>query len=197
MKNILRLILTFFYNILFRDHSIHSLHVHKSTSVGKNSKIMNYVSIDKYSEIGHHTYIGHYTSITKTKIGNFCSIASNVRIGHGDHDINSLSTNSLFFDKTFLTKKNCIIKNDVWIGTEAIISRGVTIGNGAIIGANSFVNKDIPDYSIAVGSPAKIIKYRFDDKIRQKLQNSKWWNIDDIQAIKKIFDQINSERQIP
>ena len=193
IKFFFRLIITFFYNLIFRDKLIYSLHVHRSTLVGKNSKIMNYVSIDKCSEIGHHTYIGHYSSITKTKIGNYCSIASNVRIGHGDHDINSFSTNSLFFDKTFLTKNNCIIKNDVWIGTEAIISRGVTIGNGAIIGANSFVNKDVPDYSIAVGSPAKIIKYRFDEKIRQKLLNSEWWNIDDVELIKKIFDQIKNE----
>ena len=74
----------------------------------------------------------------------YVSIANNVTIGAGEHDLNKISTSSLFYDNAYdvLTEKDCIIGNDVWIGVDSIIRRGVTIGNGAIIGANSFVNQD-------------------------------------------------------
>jgi len=72
--------------------------------------------------------------------------------------------------------KECVIGNDVWIGCNSTILRGVTIGNGAVIGANSLVNKDVPPYAIVVGSPAKIIKYRFDEEIIQALLKIKWWD---------------------
>ena len=77
-----------------------------------------------------------------------------------------------------MTKLNCTIKNDVWIGVDSVILRGVTIGNGVIIGANSVVNKDIPDFAIAVGSPAKVIKYRFKKNKINKILKSKWWESD-------------------
>ena len=78
----------------------------------------------------------------------------------------------------------------MWIGTEAVISRGVTIGNGAVIGANSFVNKNIPDYAIAVGSPAKIIKYRFHKQLRDKLINSEWWRNKNVEEVKEFFNSL-------
>lgn len=68
-----------------------------------------------------------------------------------------------------------IIGNDVWIGVGSIIRRGVTIGNGAVIGANSFVNKDVPPYAFAVGSPARVIKYRFKKEMIEKIEESCWW----------------------
>lgn len=74
-----------------------------------------------------------------------------------------------------LTQKDCVIKNDVWIGVDAIIRRGVTIGNGAVVGANSFVNKDVPDFAVVGGSPAKILKYRFDESMRKKISASEYW----------------------
>lgn len=64
----------------------------------------------------------------------------------------------------------------MWIAAEAIIAQGVKIGDGAVVGANSFVNKDVPPYAIVVGSPARIIKYRFTDKIIQELQKTEFWN---------------------
>ena len=73
-----------------------------------------------------------------------------------------VSTNTIFYEDAYddLTKKECIIENDVWIGTDAIILRGVHIGNGAVIGANSVVTKDVPDFAIVAGVPAKIIKQK-------------------------------------
>lgn len=64
----------------------------------------------------------------------------------------------------------------MWIGCNAVIMRGVTIGDGAVIGASSVVTKDVPPYSVVVGNPGKVIKYRFDEDIVCKLLNMKWWN---------------------
>ena len=73
------------------------------------------------------------------------------------------------------TKGNVIIKNDVWIGMNSIILSGVTIGNGAVIAAGSVVTKDIPDYAVAAGNPARVIKYRFTQETIDLLLNTKWW----------------------
>lgn len=75
-----------------------------------------------------------------------------------------------------MTKGDIKIGNDVWIGVDCIIKRGLTIGNGAVIGANSVVTKDVPPYAIVVGSPAKIIRYRFEQQKIDLIENSKWWS---------------------
>lgn len=95
----------------------------------------------------------------------------------GEHDLKGLSTSSLFYENSYekLTENPCVIGHDVWIGVDSIIRRGVKIGNGAIIGANSFVNEDIPSFAIAVGNPAKVIKYRFDQTQISKIEKSLWW----------------------
>lgn len=76
-------------------------------------------------------------------------------------------------------KGDIIIGNDVWIGYEAIILAGVTIGDGAIIGARAVVTKDVLPYTIVAGVPAKPIKKRFDDKTISKLLDIQWWNWSD------------------
>lgn len=145
--------------------------------------------IDDNSTIGKYTYIGKNTYITKSAIGRYCSIANNVSIGLGEHDLKEISTSTLFYQQDpydILTQKPCIIKNDVWIGVDSIIRRGVTIGNGAIIGANSFVNRDIPDFAIACGNPARIIRYRFSEKAQKIILESLWWEKDFHEAQKVI-----------
>jgi acetyltransferase-like isoleucine patch superfamily enzyme len=158
----------------------HSFDISLKTKIGKNSSIMKNCEIDAFSIIGNYNYIGNNCFITKANIGNYCSIANNVSIGPGEHNLSKISTNSIFYNEEYeaLTKLNCTIKNDVWIGVDSVILRGVTIGNGVIIGANSVVNKDIPDFAIAVGSPAKVIKYRFKKNKINKILKSKWWESD-------------------
>ena len=68
------------------------------------------------------------------------------------------------------------IGNDVWIGRSAIVLSGTSIGNGAVIGAGSVVTKDVPDYAIVAGNPAKLIRYRFDEQTIKELQSLKWWD---------------------
>lgn len=143
-------------------------------------------------KIGAYTYFGRGDLVgSVSEIGRFCSIAPNVTIGLGEHPIDYVSTHPAFFGAAGMfpelngvlgvarTKKQLSfapsIGNDVWIGTGAVIARGVKIGNGAVIGAGAFVNKDVPDYAIVVGEPARVVRLRFDDSIVERLLELSWW----------------------
>lgn len=122
-------------------------------------------------------------------IGAFCSFAVNVNFTTGNHPLQYITTSPIVYRKRFsmleednlkdFNDKKVIIGNDVWIGRDTTILPGVNIGNGAIIGAGSIVNRDIPDYSIAVGVPAKVIKYRFKPLEIELLNSTKWWEWND------------------
>lgn len=161
--------------------------IKKYLSIYKLKKQKNSI-IDFSTTIWKYTYIWYRCWITKSYIWNYCSIANNVLIGGGEHDINRISLNSMFYDspRETLTKWDVIIWNDVWIWNWVTIRRWVKIGNWAVIWANSFINKNIPPYAIAVGSPAKIIKYRFDDDKIKKIEESQWRNYEPNEA-KEIF----------
>ena len=141
----------------------------------------------------------------QTVIGHFCSIGKNVRLGHGEHPKDFLSTSPYFyFDllkwknkeaksyNNFFYCEPIVIGNDVWIGDDVLVKNGVKSGNGAIVGACSVVTHDVPPYAIVAGVPARIIRYRFDEKTRKELLKLQWWNLPD-EIIKQIpFDDINS-----
>ncbi|MDO6521398.1 CatB-related O-acetyltransferase [Shimia thalassica] len=141
-------------------------------------KIGRHSQVSKDTTIGAHSYIGLNCFVTKAQIGRYVSIGNFASIGNGEHDLNRVSTASMFYENGYdvLTRGDCIIEADVWIGVDAIIRRGVRLGHGCVVGANSFVNKDIPPFAIAVGSPAKIVGYRFDDaETRDAILASHWW----------------------
>lgn len=165
-------------------------------TVNPNSIILNGVIIGDYSYINYGSVIG-----PKTLIGKFCSIAYNSLIGLYEHPTNFVSTHpatygiyggkNLFgLQDTFADKPAPIIGNDVWIGANAVVLRGVTINDGAIIAAGAVVTKDVPAYSIVAGVPAKIIKYRFDKETIEFLQNLKWWDLprEELQKYKYLFE---------
>ncbi len=143
------------------------------------------------SVIGDFTYCSYDTKINNANIGKFCSIASRVTIGAAEHPIDWISTSPVFEDVKnsgtnvkFATEKIPPVKttnigHDVWIGEGAMIKQGVTIGNGAVIGAMAMVTKDVPPYAIVVGIPARVIRYRFDEKRIKALQESEWWKFND------------------
>lgn len=126
----------------------------------------------------------------KLKIGKFCSIACGTKFlfNSANHALDSLSTYPfpLFFEEWNLEKEkvtdawdnrgDIVIGNDVWIGYEAVILSGVTIGDGAIIGTRAVVTKDVPPYTIVGGVPAKSIRKRFDEKVIEALLKIKWWD---------------------
>lgn len=162
---------------------------------GINTEIMPSAFVDNNCEIGDYTYIGSNCNLTKATIGRYTSIGNNVTIGPGEHKLDKISTSAFFAQKDNyeeLTEKDCIIGNDVWIGVDSIIRRGVKVGDGAIIGANSFVNKDVPDFSIVAGSPAKFIRYRFDESTIEKIKTSKWWE-HDLDESKEIVQNLQRE----
>src|SRR5690606_8606697 len=155
------------------------------------------------SKIGRFTYTGFNTVVRSVEIGRFCSISWNVFLGGKNHDYTKVTNSSLWaFHNMNGTKDSthfiygdgqgdCKIGNDVWIAANAVVLRGVTIGNGAIVGAGAVVTKDIPPFSIAVGNPAKVIKYRFEEKIVRKLDEIAWWNWP-IDVVQKNLDLIYS-----
>ena len=123
-------------------------------------------------------------------IGKFCSIACGAKFlfNSANHTLSSLSTYPfpLFFEEWGLEKRNVaaswdnkgdiVLGNDVWIGYEAVIMAGVTIGDGAIIGARAVVTKDVPPYTVAGGIPAKPIKKRYPEETIAALSELKWWD---------------------
>lgn len=125
---------------------------------------------------------------TSYKIGKFCSIADNLTIFlGGNHRCDWVSTYPFpSFSDQFpeaseihghpATKGNVIIGNDVWIGSHVTILSGVTIGDGAVVGAFSVVAKNVPPYAIVAGNPARVIRYRFDEKTIAQLLQLQWWN---------------------
>jgi acetyltransferase-like isoleucine patch superfamily enzyme len=121
------------------------------------------------------------------KIGSFCSIATGVTIMlGGEHHAEWITTypfnlvleNVDCANPNPYSKGDVIIGNDVWVGRKALILSGVTIGDGAIVGARSVVAKDVAPYSIVAGNPARLIRKRFDEKTIKKLLEIKWWNWD-------------------
>ncbi len=149
---------------------------------GKGCKFGKGIIIDENTNIGKYNYVGRYTTITKAQIGNYCSIASFVIIGPGEHPLSSFSTSPIALSyagiEHDLTKEHVKIGNDVWIGAHAIILRGVTIGNGAIIAAGAVVTKDVPDYAIVSGIPARIMRYRLPEKMQKTITHTAWWEKD-------------------
>ena len=157
------------------------------------------VRVEDYSYISRNSYVKN------TDIGKFCSIGPNFCCGLGIHPTNGISTSPMFYstlkqngfsltevDKV-VESKQIIIENDVFIGANVTVIDGVKIGNGAIIGAGAVVTKDIPPYAIAVGVPAKVVKYRFEYDQIEQLQEIEWWDFDQtrLREIEGLFFDLN------
>ncbi len=157
------------------------------------------------TNIGDYSYIASNCSITNAEIGMFCSIGPNFCCGLGVHPTHGISTSPMFYSTAkqngiSLASENKIeesiqtrIGNDVFIGANVTVLDGVKIGDGAVIGAGAVVTKDIPPYAIAVGVPAKVVKFRFENDVIEKLQKMEWWNFDEakLKDVEKCFFDIN------
>lgn len=162
-------------NIKVGDYTIYNDFVHDPRDFEKNNVLYHYpINGDRLI------------------IGKFCSIACGVKFlfTSGNHTLRSLSTYTfpVFFEQWGLDARNIcsawdnkgdiVIGNDVWIGYEAVIMSGVTVGDGAIIGTRAVVTKDVPPYTIVGGIPAKPIRRRFDDAVIERLESLRWWDWD-------------------
>ena len=160
-------------------------------------------------EIGIGTY-GAVFDVSRTtpniSVGKYCSIAPNASFYTRDHPQKFVSTHPMFYNSQLkIVEKDLIpygeleIGNDVWVGQNAVILPSChKIGTGAIVGAGAIVTKDIPEYAVVVGNPAKVIKYRFSDNVIQELLESKWWDweIEEIKEYKDYFTDVDKFTQL-
>lgn len=152
------------------------------------------------AHIGNHSSIGRYDKIRETDMGRYCCVSWDVTIGAPSHPYKTITNSAITYWKEYgvvdfdanLPQKRTTIKNDVWIGCDVTIIAGCTIGNGAVIGAGAVVTKDIPDYEIWAGVPAKKIGQRFPDETIHELLNIKWWQWSN-QEIKECLDLFEME----
>lgn len=176
----------------------------RNCSVDSTSKVCAKSELSKVT-IGRYSYVGNDCFMVKVHMGSFCSIADRCCIGGARHPIERVSTSPVFHEGNNVMKKNfqyfqldemplTVIENDVWIGIGSIIKSGVTIHNGAVIGAGSVVTHDVPPYEIWAGNPAHRIRKRFDDDTIEKLLKIGWWNFKDkkIAKISNSFDNIDA-----
>ncbi|KIY37622.1 hypothetical protein TZ03_26995 [Pseudomonas sp. 10-1B] len=174
-----------------------------------NAVVEEKATIGKYSVVSSHSIVG-----ANSNIGNYCTIGANSKISVDIATPQSFfSTHSFqysskhFKDVKNYPKKNAspdtpsptIIGNDVWIGANVSICKGVTVGTGAIIASNSFVVEDVPAYAEVSGNPAKLVRSRFNEETISQFLNSAWWELEpkdmsdlDFQNPLESLERINS-----
>lgn len=138
--------------------------------------------------MGKWCYVSGFCGFNNVEMGNYCSVGPSVLIGNMEHDINEYSTSPRLSSAGRDDKVK--IGHDVWIGAQSFVKIGITIGDGAVIGAQSFVNKDVPPYAIVVGTPARVMRYRFNEDTIKKLQESRYWEYKP-ETAKKILSEIS------
>jgi acetyltransferase-like isoleucine patch superfamily enzyme len=189
------------YHALLSSFGINILSAPGSASFPANTSLeppcsLKWLHAEYEFSLGAFSYAvsGYFFAV---KLGRYCSIGEEVQVGRHSHPLDFGSTSPIFYlepntvigtnnhpgvagakflpGKLPTIAKHTEIKNDVYIGHGAFIMPGVVIGNGAVIGARSVVTKDVPDYAVVAGSPARIVKYRFNDAVRDRLLASEWW----------------------
>ena len=194
MENVIGKEVTKYKDVICRKSKIGDYVMLADNVFVTDSIIGNHCSIERRgmifnSKIDDYSYTGYNTVMKYTQMGKFCSVSWNVTIGGLDHEYTRLSTHPFAFMPKYgiveqmyegaypSSEKPVVIGNDVWIAANACITRGVTIGDGVVIGAGSIVTHDVPPYEIWAGVPAKKIGQRFSNEIIEELLNLKWWDL--------------------
>lgn len=155
------------------------------TQVGEQSRMENCL-LDDYA------YLGNSCDLMSADIGKFANIAAMVRINPGFHPMEYPTLHHFTYRPTMYgmaaeddagffqwrRRQRVVIGHDTWIGHGAVIMPGVRIGNGAVVGSNSVVTKDVPPYAIVGGVAAKVIRQRFPRAIADALEATAWWDWD-------------------
>lgn len=168
-KYIVNNIINLSYILRYKNLSLEPSCRIRNCRLGFCNRIAANVSMSNV-DLGDFSYIAQGSQIQNTQIGRFCSIGPGTRIGLGSHPIRDIvSTHPFFYSAPYANHSASFdefsdikIGHDVWIGADVIILDNVEIANGAIIGAGSFVNKNVGPYEIVAGIPARPIRRRFD-----------------------------------
>ncbi|WP_052172363.1 CatB-related O-acetyltransferase [Psychroserpens jangbogonensis] len=184
-------------NIPNWDHKYYGYQIRKGLNsvVKDDTRISQRLYSDVRFKVGKDSFYNSKFQIigkdTFVEIGSYCSLGNNVKLYTTNHDVNFASTQGYVYRKYFKTdhpgenqsnptasrtKGPILIKNDVWIGDDVKIMSGVSIGNGACIAAGSIVTKNVGDYEIVGGAPARFLKYRFTENVITFFKEVKWWN---------------------
>ena len=187
-----------FLSILFRLGRILTGKKGIYGKLGAGNHFSQGVLVYENATIGNHNYFAPYCLVNNAQIGNYCSIGPGCRLGLGEHDTTAISTlpainngsgNMELFHKENPTQIGC----DVWLGANAVVRQGISVGHGAVIGAGAIVTHDVPPYAIAVGVPARVIGYRFNETQIEELLRSKWF-LKDLQQAKKLVANLHAQR---
>lgn len=181
-----------FFESPFAGKSLKEQVTNPNIIVGKYSYYSGYYHGYRFDDCARYLSPNR-TDVDKLIIGSYCSIGSGaafIMAGNQGHRSDWISTFPFFYQNDanfshaidgYKRVGNTIVGNDVWIGSEAMIMGGVTIGNGAIIASRAVVTKDVPPYSIVGGNPAKHIRYRFTKDEITLLLEMQWWTWSDKQ----------------
>ncbi len=169
-------------------------HFHPNVTV-RNCRFGSFVEIGEGSTVsdsvmGDYSYTARYSDIAYAQLGKFVNVAAFTRLNPGEHPYHRASLHHFMYRSSYFwpdesdekavfdwrRSRPVRVGHDTWIGHGAIVMKGVSIGNGAIIGAQSVVTKDVPPYAVVAGAPAKHIKWRHPREVADRLQALAWWD---------------------
>ncbi|WP_304923198.1 DapH/DapD/GlmU-related protein [Hydrogenophaga sp.] len=177
------------------------------TAVIKDCRFGRYTDVGDHARLADsllddYSYMDRGCDIMSADIGKFSNIASMVRINPGFHPMERPTLHHFTYrrfkygmapedDASFFEwrrRQRVHIGHDTWIGHGAVIMPGVRIGNGAVIGSNTVVTKDVPAYAIVAGAPAKVIRQRFPAAIAAAIESTAWWDWDHATLTERMDD---------
>ncbi|MGQ7295895.1 CatB-related O-acetyltransferase [Quadrisphaera sp. KR29] len=182
-------------NLQRRGSTNRAAHVDKGSSLVPPVVLYGQARLEDGCSVGKYTYFGNGCVASNADIGNYCAIGRYVEIGSKPHPLDMMSVHPFQYEATHFVEQpgyqtdrvewrtvdsdaRVTIGHDVWIGHKACIRPGVTIGTGAVIGSGAIVTRDVAPYAVVAGSPARLLRHRFEDDVRSALLASQWWHLD-------------------
>lgn len=174
---------------LSEEATIHQEVEYKDCRFGRYTEIGPFSYLDN-TVLEDYSYSGQFCFFQNARIGKFSNIAAQVRIGPTNHPMDRPTLHHFTYrrkmyglderdDEAFFQWRKeqvAYVGHDTWLGHGSILMSGIRVGTGAVIGAGAVVTGDIPDYAVAVGVPARVIRYRFEEEQQQALKEIAWWD---------------------